>query len=492
MTDFENDWQKSLELALRRVAPLRLEECGLDGIKALRTVSGRALLALDEALRRAPPYGEPDEPEEAVADAYLFVAACDGDGFMRQKALIAFRRFPSRLAFAAGLIRSTDWVAEVRDAGISLVDVVLPRLAASDVVHSLELVVRLTDRVRAPHDRWRAAVMPVLIAPAGREALWAAVRDPVSSSELRRAAFEFLELSETQDLAEVLSEAVADPDPRIGLWALGKAEERLNPGQRVDLLEIALAADHAAVRLTALRLYVAAGVGDRTQTLRASLFDVSRGVRGFAAFELKRAAREDPLPAWRLAIDGTDRRRSEVAMVALCEFGDSSDVELLAADIGRRNVTIRAAILAGLWRTGSAKLESVLREAVFDRSKVVLRQVNETFGRSNVCLDASTIDAALARADEKLTANLFAFAQRLGKWEELEFLLRHAIGEDADRAERAADCVDHWVRTEWRRFTAPSDEQLRRIASLSAAARSRHSGRRWRTIDHSLSAFGNT
>ena len=140
---------------------------------------------------------------------------------------------------------------------------------------------------------------------------------------------------------------------------------------------------------------------------------------------------------------------------------------------------------AGLWRTGSAKLESVLREAVFDRSRVVLRQVNETFGRSNVCLDASTIDAALARADEKLTANLFAFAQRLGKWEELEFLLRHALGEDADRAERAADGVDHWVRTEWRRFTAPSGEQLRRIESLSAAAQSRHSGRRWRVIDHS-------
>jgi hypothetical protein len=492
VTDFENNWQKSLELALRRVAPVRLEECGLDAIEALRAVRGRTLLALDETLRRAPPYGEQDAPEEAVADAYLFVAACNGDGFMRQKALIAFRRFPSRLAFAAGLIRSTDWVAAVRDAGISLVNVVLPRLAPSDVVHSLELVVRLTDRVRAPHDGWRAAVMPVLMAPAGREALWAAVRDPVSSSELRRAAFEFLELSETPNLAEVLSEAVADPDPCIGLWALRQSEGRLTRGQHVDVLKIALAADHAAVRLTALRMHVAAGVDDCAQTLRAALFDVSRGVRGFAAFELKHAAGEDPLPGWRLAIDGADRRRSEVAMAALCEFGDSSDVERLAADLGRRNATIRAAVLAGLWRTGSAKLEAVLSEAVFDRSKLVLRQVNETFRRSNVSLDASTIDAALARADDKLTANLFAFAQRLGKWEELEFLLRHAVRDDADRAGRAADCIDHWVRTEWRRFTAPSGEQVRRIASLSAAAQSRHSGRRWRVIDHNLSAFRNT
>jgi hypothetical protein len=115
--------------------------------------------ALDEMLRAdsvhhshrpsssSPPPAQ-DNGDELFADAYLFVAACSSSGFIRERALDAFARYRGPLAFATGLIRSTDWVEQVRTAAIALVRSVAPQLAPSDMVRFLELAVRLKDRVR--------------------------------------------------------------------------------------------------------------------------------------------------------------------------------------------------------------------------------------------------------------------------------------------------------------------------------------------------------
>jgi hypothetical protein len=59
-------------------------------------------------------------PDGLAAAAYLFVAACDASGFIREKALEQFRHYPGRLALAVSLIRSDDWVSEVKATAESL------------------------------------------------------------------------------------------------------------------------------------------------------------------------------------------------------------------------------------------------------------------------------------------------------------------------------------------------------------------------------------
>jgi len=494
MSSVLNSWRQSLELALRRVAPRVLDQCEFDAVRALRALSGRALLAMDEALRRPTSYSDKvmraaSADDEAAADAHLFVASCNANGFIRERALTELRRFPSPLAFAAGLIRSTDWVPNVRSAGVLLVNDLLPRLAVPDIVRLLDLLVRLRSRMRVSQALWQDAIAPVLMTPAGLEALWTALRDPASSAELRRAAYEFLALGESGKLAEVLAAAAGDADPRIGLWALDRVQRLPDGEQSQRVLEVALRADHAAVRQTALRRYAATGAEEAADTLRAALFDVARGVRAFAAYELKRSHAEDALPAWRAAVESTDRRRSEVAVKALCEFGTASDVERLAAAYGRWNASTRVAVLRGLLRVISPQLESILAQAIFDRSKIVLRELSQVYRRGNISLDVALVDEAIARADDRLAPNLLSLGQLLGKWEEVEFLLRHALREHRVVAESAADRIDQWVQTESRRFTAPSARQLAQLPDLTRAAQARHPDRRWGTIHLALAAF---
>jgi hypothetical protein len=106
-----------------------------------------------------------------------------------------------------------------------------------------------------------------------------------------------------------------------------------------------------------------------------------------------------------------------------------------------------------------------------------------------VTVNITALDEALARTELRMVPNLLAVSGALGKWQELEFLLRHAVADEEQRAECAGDYVDRWIRTEHRRFTAPSSGQMQRVAELSRAARARHSLRKWGTIERALAAF---
>jgi hypothetical protein len=496
----ERHWLEWLAEGLRRLNPRILDSQDSDPVEALRDLSGHGLLCLDEMLRAesvhhshrpgssSPPPAQ-DKGDEIFADAYLFVAACSPSGFIRERALDAFARYPGPLAFATGLIRSTDWVAEVRTAAIALVRSMAAELAPSDMVRFLELAVRLKDRVRVDEQLWQTCIEHRITASESREALWTAARNWSNSSLLRRCAFEYLMLGEPGTVLQVVRSALADPDPRVGLWALAQIEGLRSAKERACLLKFALAAKHAAVRRTALRRYVSLKTDDCVQSLRAALFDSARGVREVAAFELNGMAGESALPIWRAAILHPQRRVSEVAIMALCESGERGDVENLASAGVARNAVLRASILRGLWRVGSADLEPRLVSALKDRSTRVIRQATEIYRHGTSALDALTLDEALGSVEDDRAPYLIALSESLGKWAGLEFLLHQALSTDHERAECAADHLDRWILTANRKFVAPSVYQVQRLTNLLRLAQSRHPRRDWRPVDRGLAAF---
>src|SRR4051812_2961051 len=78
--------------------------------------------------------------------------------------------------------------------------------------------------------------------------------------------------------------------------------------------------------------------------------------------------RLNALPVWRAAINHSQRRMSEVAIVSLCESGEPRDLARIASAGVARNVILRVSILRGLWRIGSPYLEAQLASALKDRS----------------------------------------------------------------------------------------------------------------------------
>lgn len=498
----EKYWLEWLEEILWVVNPRVIEAHGRDPVSALRSLSARDLLALDEACRtrifylRRGSLGRSsvriDDGDDAITDAYLFVVSCAPSGVVREQAIMAFARYPGALAVAAGLIRSTDWVAEVRAVAVSLARSFLPRVPLHELARTLELALRLKERSRANQDLWQSVVEPRLRATESRDILWAIARQPTGSRLLRRSAFEYLMQGEPAGISGVLAEALANSDPRFGLWVVAKSEGLLQSDERERFLHAALNARHAAVRREALRRFGATHPGDYVQKLRDALFDPARGVRTFAAFELNRTCGEHALSIWRAAAGGGDDRRSELAWRALCDSGERQDVEQIATDGVERNADFRAAILRGLARTGSTYLQSHLVAALQDPSALMIRQVSEICRRGAASLDVGNLETALTHADEHRAVHLIRLSAALvSKWDRLEFLLRATSRDNTEQAECAAQLVDRWTRAAGRSFVAPSDQQVQRLIQLSKDAEARYPKRKrlWREIEVSLAAF---
>ena len=165
-------WLEWLEETVWGVNRQAFEAHGLDPVGTLRSLGARELLALDKAFRRNTVYLRSESPrrstvqidadDDAITDAYLFVASCAPSGVVRERAIMAFERYPGRLAVAAGLIRSTDWVAEVRSVALSLARAFIPRVTPPDLPRVVELTLRLKGRMRVDQELWEKVIVPKL------------------------------------------------------------------------------------------------------------------------------------------------------------------------------------------------------------------------------------------------------------------------------------------------------------------------------------------
>jgi hypothetical protein len=345
------------------------------------------------------------------------------------------------------------------------------------------LAVRVSGRLRASGDLWQADISERFKASEYRAALWSAACDPTQSNLLRHVVFRYLLLDAPERAHEILGRGLADPSPDIGLWAFAELQARPRCDEHAELLKIALATKHAGVRLRALR-QCARGADDCEQTLRAALFDPARSVRAYAAFELGRAHGVSALPLWREAARHTQSRVSVVALTALCEAGEPADVETVASEAVARDRGLRCCILRGLSRVGSSLLEAQLRSALKDRSARVARQAAEIYERGIVPLDSLTLEDALSSARDDVVPSLMSLSVSLSKWDGLEFLLRHALSQNAQRALCAAHQIERWISRSSHRFTAPSTEQMHRLTRLLENGHGH-----WRLRDFGLDIF---
>jgi hypothetical protein len=143
-----------------------------DAWTVLGELDGRQLLAFDEAMRTSmPSLGATDDrvlidsargmESAAQGTAYAFAAACSRNEYIRQQALLDLSQARSRLGLAAGLIRTQDPVAVIRDAAGEVVSAQLWEPSFEDV-RGLRDLHGLMRKPGVPGD-WDAQFADVLL-----------------------------------------------------------------------------------------------------------------------------------------------------------------------------------------------------------------------------------------------------------------------------------------------------------------------------------------
>src|SRR3569623_3415453 len=256
----------------------------------------------------------PHSSIDAEREAQWFVAACDADGFVRERALQAFLECPGKLALPVALIRCDDWVDAVRAAALRLLRHVLEIGEAGPFAH-LDMLLLLRRRQRFAQETWSALLEPFLLDGSRGQARWDATRS--KSSRVRLLAYSLIQRAEPQRLHGACLQALEDPDPLVARWGLATGSENADLAQLTELVQRGSTHPRASLRTQALRLRAALGLPGTREAMQAALFDVSRTARGAAVHFLRNDASVDPVQLWRDAVSAGDSKRTRVALDAL-------------------------------------------------------------------------------------------------------------------------------------------------------------------------------
>jgi hypothetical protein len=455
----KTEWRKSLAKALAQVT--KTEIAPKEAAQSLELLEFSRLLSVDQALRRGQwlpvhesswtkgPLLIPVREKSVEVSAYLFVAACHGNGFIREGALIAFEHYPDRLAVAAALIRCDDWVPAVQQAAVNLLINLLKSTAAPSVFDQLQLLLRLKRRQRITEHIWPEKIEPALRASEFRDSRWKSTRS--NDPDTRAFAYRLVLESDPDRAVEAIDNACADGHPKVALWGLSTAGVVLSPPSSESLLKRALGHKSAAVRTHVLRTYEELGAPDLQEALERALFDASRGPRDAAAFLLDQRFGESAPQHWRAAIDSGDEGKAPIAVNALAYAAEGGDIERLTPYLRHPIARTRASALRGLIRAKAQRSEDFLSNALRDMSGLVVRVALRLLSKEGPLLDLNTLAQAYASASsEAVRRQLIHGSRVLGKWDTLAFLLPLVLTEDAAFASAE---IERWFRSSNRRFT---------------------------------------
>jgi len=447
----------ALSRALNEVVPPDLAAARLGDIDA------RHLLSIDQALRSFAWDCDAGWPQKGVArlmalsadrsnqEAYLFTAGCNGNGFVRQQALVALMAYPGRLALALALIRCDDWAFPVQETAAELLSLCLREAHPSELVSLLDLILVLRGRRRAS-ELWRTHIEPSLADERCRSILWDKARTGVAATRL--LCLELIVRMLPDQRLEACRIAISDADPRIGRWALANAFAPKPSEWSLEVVSCGLQHPGASVRSKALHLAAKYALPDLRGALERAVFDLARAPRDTAAHWLRALEFGDPVGKWRDELDAATTSAPAAAIFAISERATREDAPRLLRWIDHPRTSIRAAALQGLSRAQDPQLSGHLRRALHDPSPKVAK-LAILFGRSlpDVVSLATFRDLYATADSDRLRQLLIRSLGFIDKWDGMLLILEWGVDADAELVRSLTQGLDRWRRDANKRFS---------------------------------------
>ncbi|MGY3231039.1 hypothetical protein ACVWWJ_002523 [Luteibacter sp. HA06] len=343
--------------------------------------------------------------DDATREAGQFLLSMHWSGYLREQALRELERRGSRLALAAALIRSADWVDSVRELATDVAERLIDSCSDDDVFAVMPLVFRLQSHTRFDHARVH-----------GKFETWLRSRDRrlvrglrEGYPPMRRWSFELLLARSATIDPSLLELAINDTDPTIAMVAFRLLDD-LPEGTCQSLIAIGLEAKHPLIRQFALRSMARVSPAVPIDILHRALFDRSAGMRSFAAHTLRVQYNADPADIWRARIDvGV---APPAAALSLAELASPDDEARLRRLLAHTDARTRAAALRSLVKMGMAVTDDAFLQIAADPSRRVSGVLATLCRKGDIRLDPHRLrliwTSLPERAAEVLTALLDA------------------------------------------------------------------------------------
>lgn len=249
----------------------------------LPSLEAHLIIELEHLIRESWEFYSRDHAYRAKTDQGACLATLDSSGWIRERAVLALLSSGSPEALPFVLLRSNDWVAQVRKAAEQWFSAHGAAISMEQLVRSLPILAALTERSYGNDSKLVKVLLARLALPEAAPVLLAVL--PRSSSRIRRLLFTLLAQNGALQDPDIQSGLFKHPDPIFGVLLL-KHLRLHSPELPTTVVNHALSSKSATLRRYALYALSEEQISHLTPLLWQSCFDSAQGVRNFAQYHL--------------------------------------------------------------------------------------------------------------------------------------------------------------------------------------------------------------
>jgi HEAT repeat protein len=310
-----------------------------------------------------------NEIEEGEERLYLLgILSFNKNGYVREKAVAALAKFPSSAALPFIICRTVDWVPEVREKALDVLETKLIPTNAGAFIKLLPLIDRLDLSSRAIKSL-EAKICDLYRNESGIQLLLSALQK--EKKNVRVQICRILDKIAHDIPTDILDIIANDCDPAVRFW-LTRWEERIrafNPIKASQLRKLLINDASAKIRNIMILASLAAEDDDVYISLYKSLFDKFSGIREMARYYIKQKKTLDFSSLYRKMLIEKGAKL-QIAIAGLGETGIDSDYELILPLLSGSSRQTREALKALVKLDSSRARQDLLRALADHRSAV--------------------------------------------------------------------------------------------------------------------------
>ncbi len=353
------------------------------------------------------------------------LATLHSSGWIREKAVTALIRSGDPGALPFVLLRSNDWVAQVRKAADKWFAVHNASIPTFQLVESMPILAALTERSHGRDSSIVSTLLARLTVPAAVPMLMEWL--PRSNARTRKMLFSLLALGGALQDADIQAVLMNHTDPIFGILLLKHLRQQSGE-LPAELLNRAMSAKSAILRRYALYCLSVDQLSRFTPLLSQALFDSAQGVRSFAQYHLLKQLSAGELQSRYAGVLQEQHVRN--ARLAACilgfhEAGGKWPASLYLELLQHRGMQVRAAVLRTFAATHFEEALPWLKAAFTSHEGSSLAKAAMAVFRKQPQAWTMTEIKSLLGEEHFAAVRLRAYALlcRRGKWEQLPVLL---------------------------------------------------------------------
>lgn len=393
----------------------------------------------------------------------LGVASFHGNGYVRERAITLLAGIRDGRELPYLLIRTNDWVSQVRSAAQEAIQARLIPEYAGHFIANLPLVERLLRSERADYGGLVQSIFGLLQGPEARAVLHAGFT--AADRQVRRLSYRLALTAPEEDVSLVFNQALRERDPIIRTWAAQQAAAVLDQETLQSAVSIMAHDPYMPVRRIALQITVEHFPAIAHDVLLGALLDTNATIREVARYYLRRLAPMDFAAFYRDALDTHTGNGVLGAIHGIGETGTAADAERLLPFASQGSIRTRKAAIAEIARLQQGdRYLSLFMKALVHALPGLSNVGREALLNRAYLLDTGWLAQRLQTSPYvHVRKNILRLLARLGKWPSLPYLIRATCDTDARIVQMATRLLKRWLLSSNRAFIAPTDAQLAEI-----------------------------